>query len=328
MLCFNAQAQSIPLQQAPVQHPIGRIYGTVTDSADNVVMGAHVTLISNNTKEERTLITGSSGFFDFTGLDSGKYQVSITSVGFAAWTASEIVLTPGQYYEIPRIQLQIATANTSVRVVFSQHDLAEKQMHVEEKQRILGVVPNFYTSYVWDAEPLTSGQKFRLALRTTVDPATFLGTGIVAGIEQAQNTLPGYGQGAQGYAKRYGASYTDGLIGIFLGGAVFPTLLHQDPRYFYKGTGNIRSRIFYALSTVVICKGDNHRWQPNYSNVLGIFAAAGASNAYYPPADRGISITLQNSLLDLAGSAGGALVEEFLIRKISRGVPRSPAPQP
>src|SRR5580698_1183712 len=96
----------------------------------------------------------------------------------------------------------------------------------------------------------------------------------------------GYGQGAQGYAKRFGASYTDGFVGTFLADAVLPSVLHQDPRYFYRGTGSIRSRALYAMASAVICKGDNGRWQPNYSNVLGNLAAAGISNAYYPASNR------------------------------------------
>jgi hypothetical protein len=111
-----------------------------------------------------------------------------------------------------------------------------------------------------------------------------------------------------------------------LGGAIFPALLHQDPRYFYKGTGSIRSRALYAISTIAICKGDNGRWQPNYSNLLGTFGAAGISNLYYPSNDRGFQLTMDNSLLGLAGNAAGALFQEFLIRKISRGVPASNTP--
>ncbi|MHB1744235.1 MAG: carboxypeptidase-like regulatory domain-containing protein, partial [Acidobacteriaceae bacterium] len=107
-----------------------------------------------------------------------------------------------------------------------------------------------------------------------------------------------------------------------------PSVLHQDPRYFYKGVGSIRSRALYALSTVFICRGDNGRWQPNYSNVLGTFAAGGISNAYYPANDRGFQLTMENSLIGLAAGGGTALLQEFLIRKFSRGVPSSSATQP
>ncbi|MHB1793818.1 MAG: carboxypeptidase-like regulatory domain-containing protein, partial [Acidobacteriaceae bacterium] len=134
--------------------------------------------------------------------------------------------------------------------------------------------------------------------------------------------------GIEGYAKRYGANYTDGFVGVMIGGWVLPSVLHQDPRYFYKGVGSIRSRALYALSTVFICRGDNGRWQPNYSNVLGTFAAGGISNAYYPANDRGFQLIMENSLIGLAAGGGTALLQEFLIRKFSRGVPSSSATQP
>jgi hypothetical protein len=111
-------------------------------------------------------------------------------------------------------------------------------------------------------------------------------------------------------------------VGTLLTDAVLPSLLHQDPRYFYKGTGSIRSRALYAIANVVICKGDNGHWQPNYSNVLGNLAAAGISNLYYPASNRnGAGLTIQNSLIGTAAGAIGSLFQEFLVKKISRGVP-------
>ncbi len=308
-------------QQAAEQKSGGSIHGTVMDSNGNVVVGALVTLERDAKKTQRTQLTDSAGSFNFTDLGSGTFQITVASQGFTAWVGPKIVLSTGEYYEAPEIALHVASANTSVRVVFSRQDLAEEQVKIEEKQRVLGVFPNFYTSYVWNAEPLTVKQKFQLAWRTSIDPVTFAITGVVAGIEQWQNDFSGYGQGSTGYAKRFGASYADGFIGTIIGGAILPSLLHQDPRYYYKGTGSIRSRALYAIATVVITKGDNGRWQPNYSNVLGTFAAAGISNLYYPSVDRGVQITLDNALIGTASGAVSALLQEFLIKKISRGVP-------
>jgi hypothetical protein len=311
------------VRQTANQQSGGRIYGTVLDPAGAVVAGAQVTLETVDTKEERTQPTDNTGAFNFLGLGPGKYQVKITSNKFAEWVGPEIVLSPGEHHALPDISLHIAPANTSIVVhPPTQYELAEEQMHVEEKQRVLGVFPNFYTSYVWNAAPLTSGQKFRLAWRTTIDPVTILTVGAVAGVEQWQNYFSGYGQGAQGYAKRFGASYGNAFIGIMAGGYVFPSLLHQDPRYFYKGTGSVLSRALYAISTVVITKGDNGRWQPNYSNVLGNLAAAGASNLYYPSSDRhGAQLTIDNALIGTAAGAIASLFQEFVARKISSGVP-------
>lgn len=103
--------------------------------------------------------------------------------------------------------------------------------------------------------------------------------GVVAGIEQERNWYRAYGQGAQGFAKRFGATYADIVAGTFHGSAVMPALLKQDPRYFYKGTGRWSSRLRYALSGSVITKGDNGNWQPNYSNFLGNLAAAGIATS-------------------------------------------------
>lgn len=319
----SVHGQSLPA--ISVNAPPGRIYGTVTDSAGNMVVGAKVTLENRASHATKSLLTDSAGFFNFTGLAAGNYQISVTATGFAQANQSSIALAQGQYLNLPQIQLQIASTNTTVHAIVYDHALAEQQVHLQEKQRVLGVIPNFYTSYIWNAQPLTSRQKFALAWRTSIDPVTFLVTGVTAGIQQWHNDFKDYGQGFDGYAKRFGASYADGFTGIMLGGAVFPSLLHQDPRYFYKGTGSIRSRAFYAISTVVICKGDNGRWQPNYSNILGTFAAAGISNAYYPAANRGAGLTMENSLLGLASGAADALFQEFLLKKISRGVPKSSA---
>ena len=331
MLCLRARAQSHVPVAATASSPTqaeGSIYGTVMDAAGNVVPDAHLTLKTDAIKQPKTAVTGASGFFDFTGLGAGKYQLGVTAAGFAPWTSPVITLAAGQFYDVPSVELKVAAANTTVQVTVSRYELAEEQVHLQEQQRVLGFVPNFYVSYVWNAAPMTSGQKFRLAFRTSVDPVTFFGTGVIAGFEQWQNDFSGYGQGAAGYGKRYGAAYADGFIGTMIGGAVLPSLLHQDPRYFYKGTGSIKSRVLYAISTVVITKGDNGRWEPNYSNVLGNLASAGISNIYYPAANRGVQLTIDNWLIGTGSGAFGSLVQEFLIKKLSRGVPKGAAGEP
>ncbi len=166
----------------------------------------------------------------------------------------------------------LLAATAQVQVVAAGTEVAEEQIKLQEKQRVLGIVPNFYVIYVHDAFPLNSKQKFELAWKTTIDPVTLVLTAATAGIEQAQNDFSGYGQGAQGYGKRFGAAYADAVIGTFIGSAILPSLLKQDPRYFYKGTGSTRSRILYAIANSVICKGDNGRWQPNYSSIFGSLA--------------------------------------------------------
>jgi hypothetical protein len=182
---------------------------------------------------------------------------------------------------------------------------------------VLGIIPNFYVSYVPDAVALTPKQKFELAWRSSVDPFTFVSVGAIAAIKHSGNGLSGYGQGAQGYAQRYGASYGDVVIGTFLGSAIMPSLLKQDPRYFYKGTGSKRSRLFYALASPFICKGDNGRWEPNYSYVVGNFAAAGIANFYYPANDRGVGLVAETALVRLGEKAVASVFQEFIVRKLT-----------
>ncbi len=316
-----------PGQEAEGYQADGRIYGTVTDPRGNVVVGANVTLEAEPSKAQQAAQTDTSGSFTFPDLAAGSYRVIIAAKGFANWTGSEIALSRGQYYDVPEIVLKIAPANTNVDVTFTRYDEAEEQIKAQEQQRILAVFPNFYTSYIWHAVPMTAGQKFRLALRTSIDPVTFAVAGATAGIEQSQNYFSGYGQGGEGYAKRFGASYADDVIDTMIGSAILPSILRQDPRYFYKGTGSIPSRALYAISTVVICRGDNGRWQPNYSNVAGNLISAGISNLYYPASNRnGAAETIDNALISTAEGAATALLQEFVIKKLSRGVQQQPLP--
>jgi hypothetical protein len=217
--------------------------------------------------------------------------------------------------------LTVATALTEVQVGLSQVEVAQQQVEDEEKQRVLGFIPNFYVSYDPHPAPLTSKQKFGLAWKTTIDPVSFALIGVIAGIQQSQNQFSGYGQGAEGYGKRYGASYANFVSGTFIGGAILPSILKQDPRYFYKGTGSKRSRILYAIATSVICKGDNGRWQPNYSSIGGNLAAGAISNLYYPEKDRdGVGLTFEGGAIGIGATAGANLIEEFLIRKLTPNV--------
>ena len=239
-----------------------------------------------------------------------------------------IVLHEGENFVIPSVELGVESINTSVDAI-TVEDLAEQQITAEEHQRILGILPNFYVSYIPNAAPLTRKQKFKLAVVVSKDPVTFLTTGVTAGIEQWQNGFSGYGQGFSGYAQRYAAIYGDRLSSTFLGAALLPSLLHQDPRYFYRGHGKIVVRALYAISTVVVCKGDNGRWQPNYSNVFGNIASAYISNLYYPKSDKhDAEVTLDNTLIGVASGAIGVLFQEFLLRHLTHGAPPIHPSQP
>jgi hypothetical protein len=326
---------SFCLGQTPQQMPVpdrlpGSISGTVVDQSGAVVAGARVSL--TGTGEDQSLKqevpSDDDGQFSFANIVPGPFQLTITSEGFATQTSSGI-LHSGENYIFPQIALDIATNSAEVDVGLSQTEVAEEEIKVEEKQRVLGVIPNFYVSYIPNAVPLTSKQKFNLAWRTIVDPFTFVFNGAVAGVEQAQNDFSGYGQGAQGYAKRYGAAYGDVVTGTFIGSAILPSLLKQDPRYFYKGTGSKRSRILYAIANAVICKGDNGHWQANYSSILGSLAAGGISNLYYPAQNRnGAGLTFETALIGTGESAAANLFQEFIVRKLTPKVPNNGPAQP
>jgi hypothetical protein len=193
----------------------------------------------------------------------------------------------------------------------SQQEKAAEQVRQEEHQRILGVVPNFNTSYVEDAAVLSRKQKFSLAFKSSIDFGTILVAAVDAGYNQVTNSFPEYRQGLKGYGKYLGASYADTFDGTMLGNALFPVLLKQDPRFFRKGTGSFNSRLLYAIGTTFWCKNDNGRRGPNYSNLLGNVAAGGISNLYYPASDRGVSLTFERGFVVTAEGAIGGVFEEF-----------------
>ena len=236
-------------------------------------------------------------------------------------------LHSGEDFSVPPVGMTVAGSTAEVKVSLTPVEEAEAEIKDEEKQRVLGVIPNFYVTYNPTAAPLRPRQKFELAWKLTVDPVNFGVTAAIAGIQQAANQFSGYGQGVQGYGKRLGAAYADSITGTFIGGAILPSLFKQDPRYFYKGTGTRRSRVFYALANAVICKGDNGHWQANYSTLIGSLAAGGISNLYYPESDRDASVTFENTLIGIGANAANNLLQEFVIRKLTRNAPKyAPAP--
>jgi Carboxypeptidase regulatory-like domain len=319
--CF-AQSQPARLVDAPVPaqsqtESLGSIGGTVVDPNGNFVVSATVKLGREGNTAQLELTSDQKGHFLFTGVPAGPFQLTITAEGFGI-RAEVGVLHAGEALEMPHLALAITGATTEVQVRVTTYELAEEQIKVEETQRVLGVIPNFYVTYDPGALPLKPKQKFELAWKTSVDPVTFAAAGAVAGFEQAGNGFSGYGQGTQGYGKRFGANYADGFIGNMVGGAILPSILKQDPRYFYKGNGSKRSRVLYALANAVVCKGDNGHWQADYSGILGSLAAGGLSNLYYPASNRnGAQLTFENTLLGIAGAGIGNLFQEFLVRRLT-----------
>jgi Carboxypeptidase regulatory-like domain len=313
-----AQAPGSDAVQTQSSASIG---GTVRDSSGNLFARVPVTLVSQDKTADRLVTTDDNGAFMFADLPVGTYRVKIYVAGLEPFASEPVVVGAGEKRELPEVAMRIATKNTTVNVVATLKDVAQAQVKQQEGQRIFGFLPNYYTSYIWNAAPMTRKLKLNLALKTATDPVTFLVVAGVAGVEQAHNTFPGYGQGFEGYAKRYGASYADTVSGRMFGSVLFPVLLHQDPRYFYQGSGTIRSRLLYALVSTVVCRGDNGNLEPNYSHVLGSFAAAGLSNLYRAPQDRRAGLTFRNGLIITGGAAVVNVFREFLSRKLTANVP-------
>ncbi len=261
------------------------------------------------------------GRFTFSNLPAGSFRVTVTAPNLTTFTSNQIALTAGQNIELPQTVLRVGKTHADVNVVATVHDVAEAQIQAQEKQRVLGIVPNFYSSYIWNAAPMTPKQKFGLALRSSIDPVTFVVAAATAGVEQWRNTFPGYGSGADGYFKRFGAAYADYTIYTMIADAALPSVLKQDPRYFYLGSGSVKSRAWYAMSRTFVTRTDSGHSEVNWSHLLGAFATAGISNVYHAPQDRTASLTMRNAGIIIGGSVATNLIREFLLRKLTPKVP-------
>lgn len=317
LLATIALAASLAAQSTDSPKPeAGRITGTVTDVNDDVLSEANVLLTGPGLKDPQKVLSDDNGFFAFNGLAPGTYHVTVTGPDFADWNSPDIIVNPGQYVILTDCKLLIAKAVTTVSVAGSQVEIATEQVKIEETQRIFGIIPNFYVVYDQNPAPMTTKLKFHLALKTSTDVVTFLGVAVLAGMNQAGDT-PDYRQGWTGYAERFGAAYADGFSDIMIGGAILPSLLHQDPRYYYQGTGTNRSRTFHALASPFVCRGDNGKLQPNYSSIGGDLGSAAISNLYYPPSNRGAGLVFENLALSTGERMVSSLLQEFVLHRIT-----------
>lgn len=332
LLCGSASAQQVPLyelpqanspeqnahatqQRAPLEP--GSISGKIVDQSGANVVGAAVKLTRENESSARETTSDEDGLFAFSRVPPGPFHLTVSSLGLASQELSG-TLQSGEAYVRPLIVMVIPTQITRVRVGLPSEELATEQIKEQEKQRVFGVIPNFYVTYVPNAAPLAPKQKFELAWKSASDPITIVGVAALAGIDQAADRWGAYGQGAQGYAKRFGATYVNVFGATFIGGAIVPSILRQDPRYFYKGTGSKRSRFLYAIASSVVCKGDNGRWQPNYSNVAGSFGGAGLEELYLPANDRrGAGFVFSSALIRLGETAIAGVLQEFILPKFT-----------
>lgn len=159
--------------------------------------------------------------------------------------------------------------------------------------------------------PLTPGQKFKVAAWNSFDVSSFVVTGIVAGISYGGDEYPGFGRGAEGFGRYYGAAFGDQAIGQFMTQAVLPSAFHQDPRYFRMGSGGFGKRFFYSVSREWVARNDDGTHSFNTSELAGNLATAGISNAYYPDEERTAGRTFERWGIRLGSDAGFNLIEEF-----------------
>jgi Carboxypeptidase regulatory-like domain len=303
-------------KEEPAAAKPASVLGTVLDQTGSVAAGVVVHLTSEDRSFSQQIVTGDNGQYSFSNVPPGSFRLSVSAEGFGNQEFSG-ELTSGQTYLMRPIVISIATVVTDVNVAVDPVEVATEEVKEQEQQRVLRIIPNFYVSYRADAAPLTTKLKFRLAWKSSTDPVTILGTAFLAGLQQAGDQYPEFGQGALGYGKRFGAGYVDVFASTFLSGAILPSLLKQDPRYYYQGTGSKRSRLVHAVENSIKCKGDNGRWQVNYSNIAGSFAGAALSSTLYPTTNRG-SFILSNGFIRMGESSLAGVLQEFVLRKLTK----------
>lgn len=291
------------------------LQGTVVDTSDDPIPGAAVGLKAS-AGDHLTAVTKDDGSFALQDITPGAYQITVVAEGFEPWSDS-VTIEPGQHTTLADIKLRIVAVQRAVTVTYSSHEIATQQLKAEEQQRILRFIPNTNVTYEPHAEPLTARMKFHLAYKSLTNPVFVARTAAWAGVQQARDNPSGWRQGAEGYEKRLGAGFVDATTGSLITNAILPSLLHQDPRYFYQGTGTKWSRARHAMLATFICKGDNGVWQPNYSQLGGDLIGYSLSTAYYPSSDRTAGHVFSTFGIDIGLHVVGSLAQEFIVDKFT-----------
>ena len=293
----------------------GSILGTVVDTSDDPIPNATV-VVQGPASDRRTVVTMDDGSFAFHNLTAGiTYQITIAAEGFAEWSSS-VTVEPGQDKTLADVKLRILTVQRAVTVNYSSKEVAAQQLKTEEHQRLLGFIPNIYVTYEPHPEPLTARMKFHLAYKGLTHPAFFGFEAAWAGVEQAAH-MTDYRQGARGYGERFGANLASGSSEALFGNAILPSILHQDPRYFYRGSGTKGSRAWHAVIAPFVCTGDNGNTQPNYSQWGGSLISAALANTYYPSSQRGPGLVFADFGTSMGLHVALGLAQEFLLAKVT-----------
>ena len=320
LLAAGLSAQEQPGESET--RPAGEIAGSVLDPSAAPLAGALVTLERPGSGDRRSTVTDDAGAFRFPALTAGTYKITIAAPGFTAWNAPNVsVLDDGKPASVSAT-LELAPVATNVNVGLTAREVAAEQLKTEEKQRLFHLFPNYFVTYAANPAPLTAAQKFQLGWKSVIDPVEIFTDAGIAGVEQARGAYHQFGLGLEGYGKRFGAQYADDVNGTIIGGVLMQSVFHQDPRYFYKGTGTLRSRLLYVLATAFVRKGDNGHWQADYSDALGAVAAGEISTLYYPASSR-VGLRMFHIVLATYGSnIGGNLFSEFVSRRLTSHAPK------
>lgn len=298
----------------------GSILGTVVDSANDTIPNAMI-ILQQPVGEPRTVVTKDDGSFAFHDVTPGiVYQITATAQGYGEWNSS-VTVQPGQDKALTDIKLHIVAAHRAVTVTYSSNDVAAQQLKVEEQQRVFGFIPNIFVTYEPHPEPLTVKMKFHLAYKGLTHPTFFAFEALWAGVEQGAD-MTDYRLGARGYGERFGANLASGASEVLFANAILPSLLHQDPRYFYRGSGTKGSRAWHAILAPFICQADNGKSQPNYSQMGGSLISAALSNTYYPDSERGPGLVFTNFGTSMGLHVALGLAQEFVLGKFTKHKPQ------
>ena len=293
---------------------ITAILGTVTDTNSDPIPNAAVRL-EGPAGNLLTAITADDGSFTIREVTPGNaYRIDVTADGFAAWNSS-VSVEAGEQKSLGEIMLRVLAERT-ITVSYSPKEVAAQQLQAEEHQRVLGFIPNIYVTYEPHPEALTAKMKFHLAYKGLTHPTFFAFEGLWAGIEQAGH-INNYDLNSAGYGKRFAANLVDGTSESLFANALLPSLLHQDPRYFYRGSGTKKSRAWHAVMAPFVCRGDNGALQPNYSQMGGSVISASLSETYYPGSNPGPEFIARNFGISMGLHVALGLAQEFLLPRFT-----------
>jgi hypothetical protein len=310
-------------QWAMAQGP-SSIQGSVSDSSGAPVYGAVVT-IQGPDGDRHSTVTDVSGAFRITSLSPGNYSIKISAAGLSDWNAADVPASAAPEPKPVLAVLSVATEVTAVTVSPGQDEIAAVQLQQELQQRALGILPNYFVTYEAHPAPLSSQQKLHLSMKTILDPTTFAAAAITAGIQQEKNSYYQFGQGTEGFAKRFGSAYFTAAQNILITSVAADSILHQDPRYFYSGQGTKLHRAWYAVESAFRAKGDNGKWQPPYAGLIGLVASAELSQTYYPGERTQYSLLGRSLMFHFAGLVALNLGEEFLLKHVTSHTPENHA---